>query len=626
MPGSFNLNLPDPVRDVRAGLDLAWDWDEQNAARAAREDAWEQQRLARENNARAAGQFAGLSQDMRGTYGRTPPTTRSNWTPPTPAPAPTTGGPATTGAQGPTNAPTGNRDLGNGVTAASLTRSEMQSIFAAPGGGINNQGLAFRELTEQEIASNPELRSVLERGQRYGQLQIDVTENGRYRIRRRTGDSTVAGLSPDQQRGRMRPRLSFLPGSNVTFEENPDYRRLIERRQNASRTTETELPGGQPPTATPTSATGQVRRADQIDWTATGIPGFRLTQDIRPEGERPQGGAENSQHYLAHGGTAVDFNIDLPGGGILTQDTPEIRQRVAALAGVPVEQLRGGFTRRGTGAHFHYEWGSGGGQGAGAVADTGDAAEPVALAFAAFSQDPARLGVARQRADIYFDRYMEIAESYFNGGDIERGQAAMQLAMQAAEAGEVADNYAAVMSVTMGGNTDRFRELIAPYLGRDANDIDVVADQASGQIVLVERQGDQWRELNRFTPEELRHFGMYAVDAAYRDRADENAADLQEAMIAYERALGVASVTGQYGVAQAMIQQQGQNQRAEYEAATADQDIDVSEVGDTTYVEMNGELYEYVDRPRIGGRSGETVRGLQRVQPPGVIPGLRGGP
>jgi hypothetical protein len=69
---------------------------------------------------------------------------------------------------------------------------------------------------------------------------------------------------------------------------------------------------------------------------------------------------------MSQGGTAVDFNIGPPGNILVpnAQQEAQIRQQLANHIGVPVEQLRGGFTQRGTAPHFHYEWGPQNGQAA----------------------------------------------------------------------------------------------------------------------------------------------------------------------------------------------------------------------------------------------------------------------
>lgn len=76
-------------------------------------------------------------------------------------------------------------NTGSAVTQLSLTQAEMNSLFVHRGGNR----LGFRDFSAEEINNNPQLRSVLERGQRYGQLQIEQrdTDNGPvYRVQQRT--------------------------------------------------------------------------------------------------------------------------------------------------------------------------------------------------------------------------------------------------------------------------------------------------------------------------------------------------------------------------------------------------------------------------------------------------------
>ncbi len=135
----------------------------------------------------------------------------------------------------------------------SLTSAEMQSLFTHRGGAR----LGFRQYSTQEIASNPQLRDILQRGQQYGQLQIDEVqgENGEitYRVQQRTQGSvseqnfsvpeanTFLGMPLTGQDARR------MRGEPIVPWGNPEYGR--DRRENAedinrrSRMTGVTLPG-----------------------------------------------------------------------------------------------------------------------------------------------------------------------------------------------------------------------------------------------------------------------------------------------------------------------------------------------------------------------------------------------
>lgn len=156
--------------------------------------------------------------------------------------------------------------LSDGVRALSLTSEEMGSLFTHRGGSQ----LGMRQYTAEEIQSNPRLRDILQRGQRYGQLQIDEVQNRSgetvYRVQRRTQGTvsaqnfavpepnTVLGVPLTWEDARnMRnpppvPTLPLIPLSPEQARNGPAWGYNVQHNNQdieaRSRTTNTALPDG----------------------------------------------------------------------------------------------------------------------------------------------------------------------------------------------------------------------------------------------------------------------------------------------------------------------------------------------------------------------------------------------